>query len=136
MSQTTLFAKLGAPLANPRWSWGAIRTTDGAVFLRVWQDRTRRHDGALFVQVTHAERFKDDPDNLGYQERLRHVERIREGAPCYMVMCEAVDVHAVPRAVRDFNGDEVFPGGRIIELDGDWWIELRSRVPVRKMLPQ
>ena len=38
MSQTNLFAKLGAPLANPRWSWGAIRTTDGAVFSRVWQD--------------------------------------------------------------------------------------------------
>ena len=83
MSQTNLFAKLGAPLANPRWSWGAIRTTDGVVFLRVWQDRTRRHDGARFVQVTHAEKFKDNPDNLGYRERLRHVERIREGASLF-----------------------------------------------------
>ena len=48
-----------------------------------------------------------------------------------MVMCEAVDVHAVPRAVKDFNGNEVFPGGRIVELDGDWWIELLPRVSVK-----
>src|SRR5919199_6254969 len=129
MSQMNLFAMLGAPLANPRWSWGGIRSSDGAVFLRVWQDRTRKHDGSLFVQLTHTERFKDDPDNLGYQERLRHVERIRQGADCYMVMCEALDVHAVPRKVKDFNEEEVFRGGKVVELDGDWWIELNTRVP-------
>lgn len=86
------------------------------------------------MRVTHEERFIDDPDNLGYQERVRHVELIRAGAPCFMVMCEAVDAHASPRLVKDFNKDEVFPGGRIVQLDGDWWVELLPRVRVRDVL--
>jgi hypothetical protein len=134
MSKKQFFETLGAPLANPRWSWGAVRSSDGAVFLRVWQDRIRRHDGSLFVRVTHEERFADDPDNLGYQERGRHVELIRAGAPCFLVMCEAVDVDATPRAIKDFNKDEVFPGGRVVQLDGDWWVELLPRVRVRDLM--
>jgi hypothetical protein len=133
MSQKDLFATLGAPLANPRWSWGAVRSSDGAVFLRVWQDRVRKQESALFVQVTHNERFKDDPDNLGYQERLKHVEQIRQGARCIMVMCEAADVNASPRVVKDYNKEEVFPGGKIIQLDGDWWVELLPRVSIRDL---
>ena len=126
MSQKAFFETLGAPLANPRWSWGAVRPWDGAVLLRVWQDRTRTHEGSLFVRVRHEERFIDNPDNLGYQERARHVELIRAGAPCFMVMCEATDVNASPRVVKDFNETEVFPGGRVIQLDGNFSITPES----------
>jgi hypothetical protein len=48
-----------------------------------------------------------------------------------MIMCEAVDVDAVPRRVKDFDVDHVFPGGKVVELNSDWWVELRPRVPVR-----
>ena len=51
-----------------------------------------------------------------------------------MVMCEAADLNASPRVVKDFNKDEVFPGGRIVQLDGDWWVELRGRVRVREIM--
>jgi len=83
------------------------------------------------MRVTHEEKFADNRPNLGYQERARHVEQIRAGARCFMVMCEAADVKASPRAIKDFNEEEVFEGGRIVQWEGDWWVELVRRVPVR-----
>ncbi len=132
MTQSDLFVLLGAPLANTRWSWGSVRA-DGAVFLRVWEDRTRKHDGASYVQVTHTKKYKNNPNNPGYRERLKQVELVRQGALCYMIMCEAVDVNAIPRQVKKFNNDDVFVGGNIVQIDDDWWIELLHRMPVHQI---
>ena len=33
MTQTQLFKSLGAPLANSRWSWGSVRSSDNAVMV-------------------------------------------------------------------------------------------------------
>ena len=41
-SRAELFSYLGAPLNNVQWSWGAVRETDGSVFLVVWQDENLR----------------------------------------------------------------------------------------------
>jgi len=136
MTQTEMFKRLGAPLANPRWSWGSVRADDQAVFLRVWQDRKIKQDGHWFMMVTHHEKYVDKEDNLGYQERLMHVEKVRAGAPCFMVMCLAEDVNAVPRKIKSFNRDEVFFGGRVIELNGDTWVEIADRKPVSAVLVQ
>ena len=130
VNQTALFALLGAPLINSRWSWGAVRPSDGAVFLRVWQDRMRELDGRQFVQVTHHARYGHDSPNPGYRERGRHVDQVRGGSVCYLVMCEAVDPGARPRKVQRFNDTEVFPGGRLAEVDGEWWVEVMPGVPV------
>lgn len=105
MTQRDFFAMLGAPLSNFRWSWGSVRT-DGTVFLRVWQDQLRRHDGLRFVRATNvqaAEEWKEQNHRYkpGYPERLGQVALIRQGAPCYLVMCEAVDVDARPRRVKE-----------------------------------
>jgi len=131
MSITQLFSRLGARLANPMWSWGAVRLSDGIVFLRVWQDRELKIDGKWYTKLTDHTFFADDPDNLGWRERLKHVDLIRGGAACYLVMCECVDVNASPRAIKSFNEHEVFVGGALIERDGDWWIERVGRKPVR-----
>lgn len=137
MTQTDLFTMLGAPLVNPRWSWGAVRKADGAVFLRIWEDRMQEHEGCRYFQITHSRKYRDKPNNNGDQERLRQVELVRKGAPCYLIMCEAEDVAASPRKIKRFTDGEVFPGGRTVELDGDWWIELRPSVPVRHaMIPR
>jgi hypothetical protein len=130
MTQTEMFKRLGAPLSNSRWSWGAVRSEDGAVFLRVWQDRKRKHDGHWFMMVTHREKYAGDEDNRGYQERLEHMSRVRAGAQCFMVMCLAADISAAPRKIQSFNSSEVFVGGRVIELDGDTWVEMVDRKPV------
>ncbi len=133
MSLTDFFESLGAPLANNRWSWGAIGK-DGSVFLRVWQDGTARRNSKLLVQITHLEKYGDGRgrDNLGYAERLAHVDMIRKGAKTYLIMCLAKDpsVHDAPREIKSFNSKDVFVGGPIHEVDGDSWLEIVDRVPV------
>ena len=135
MVLSKFFEKLGAPLANVRWSWGGVRP-DGAVVLRVWQDRTVKHNDALYVQLTHLEKYGDDrgTDNLGYSERLKHVQLLRRGAKSYLVMCLAKDPNTSPRAIKSFNRDDVFVGGRLTEINGDTWIELADRVPVKSII--
>jgi hypothetical protein len=136
MTQTQMFKRLGAPLANSRWSWGSVRLEDDAVFLRVWQDRKIKHGGRWFMMVTHHEKYLGDEDNLGYQERLEHVEKIRAGARCFMIMCLAEDMTAAPRTIKSFNSDEVFVGGKVIELNGDTWVEMENRKPVNSVRVQ
>lgn len=122
---------LGAPLKNTRWLWGAVRPADGAVFLRVWDDRKRVFDGSVFVQITHDAAYRDNSGNPGYRERGQHVDLVRAGAPCYLVMCEAVNTTERPRRVARFNTTEVFEGGRVQEAAGDWWIEIGRAIPVK-----
>jgi hypothetical protein len=129
-----LFRRFGAPLANTVWSWGAVRQSDGAVFLRVWQDREKRIGDTWCTMVLHDVAASPDPGNLGRQERMRHLDLIRNGAVCYLVMCEARDVDASPRSIKSINDRELFVGGRLLEMDGDLWIERVRRVAVRELM--
>lgn len=131
MSQKGLFERLGAPLNNTRWSWGAVRPTDGTVFLRVWQDEYIRKGKKTFMRLTSNEHFQQNaPGDLGYQERSRHVSLIKSGAPCFMIICVAVDAAAIPRQVASFNEDDVMRGGELMESNGDCWLEITERVRV------
>jgi hypothetical protein len=127
-----LFTSLGAPLANQRWSWGAVRKSDGAVFLRVWQHEGRTVDGLRVTQVSFGEFFKRDPANLGCAERLGHLELVRNGSPSYMIMCLARDPTATRRVIKSFDRDSVFLGGRLVDIDGDLWLERADRLPITK----
>jgi hypothetical protein len=133
-NQTAFFAMLGAPFVNSRWAWGGIRSDDGSIFLRVWDDRTRTYKGSRFVQVTHRDAYHDKSANPGYLEREKHVALIQRGAPSYLVFCTAVDPSETPRKILKFNFSQVFPGGRVVELDGDVWIEVLSGVPVEDVV--
>ena len=75
-------------------------------------------------------RHADIQDALGYQERQRHIESIKNGAPCFLVMCTVVDPKASPRKIQDFNDKEVFAGGEIVERNGKTYIKRGARVPV------
>ena len=129
MCITAMFEKIGAPLANSRWSWGGVRQ-DGSVVLRVWQDETRRINGQTHIQLTHHAAFVGREDNLGYQERLQQIARVRDGAQCYMVMCEQRDRLEVPRVIKKFNDRELFRAGELVEQDGDFWAPLAAREPI------
>jgi hypothetical protein len=130
MNQKDFFAtKLGAPLVNVRWSWGAIRELDTTVFLRVWDDEVQTREGREFVRVCRAVSQVDSTD-LGHRERIKHVDRVRGGARCYLVMCTAVDPAESARRVRQFNDKEVFIGGAVEQFDDHWWIERLSAVSV------
>lgn len=132
-SITQFFSALRAPLRMMRQSWGAVRV-DGAVFLRVWQDRCEAHDGVRYVQLTHLEKYGGDSSNFGYNERCAHVEKVRAGAPCYLVMCLAKDTEVSPRDIRSFNRDVIFVGGALIQLNDEWWIELAGKVESHKLM--
>jgi len=88
------------------------------------------------VQVTHIRRHSDRKRHPGHRERLRHVERTRRGARCYLVMCEAKDPISRPRKIKAFNDKAVFVGGKIVEREGDWWVELRDLVPIEDVAPE
>jgi hypothetical protein len=50
-------------------------------------------------------------------------------------MCEAKVVNASPRAIKSFNDRDVFVGGALVDMDGDWWIERTGRVAARELMP-
>jgi hypothetical protein len=130
MTITDIFRQLGAPLANSRWSWGGVRP-DGVVILRVWQDEVKRRDGVNWAQLTHRQEFAAKENDLGYQERNRHVALVLAGAACFLVMCEAKDPGRVPREIRRFNERELFSTGAVAEYADNTWIALAERVPAR-----
>jgi hypothetical protein len=134
MGHAEIFDRLGAPLHNVRWSWGSVRA-DGSVVLRVWQDEDRRVDGATYMRLTHHRAFQDRLDDRGYRERLRHVELLRIGAPCTLVMCRAKDVHASPRTIDPSSRPRVFTGGPLVDLEDDTWIRLGASVQSSSLPP-
>lgn len=69
-------------------------------------------------------------------ERLKHVDLVRAGAPSFMVMCRAKDVLADPRAVASFDKNDVFVGGTLLEIDGNYWLERTERRPIANVRPQ
>ncbi len=133
MSLSELFVSLGAPLSNVRWSWGAVRSQDGAVFLRVWDDQKIKLGEHRYVRVTAYDHFKDKPGDLGWSERLQHIEQIKNGAKTYMVVCFAVDVTAAPRAIKTYSERVLLEGGGLIKHNGDLWMEIVATLPVDKV---
>jgi hypothetical protein len=72
--------------------------------------------------------------DTAYNERSKHVELAKHGAKCYLIMCQADDVDAIPRTIKDFDNETIFPGGKVVQLDNDWFIELLARVPIRTVM--
>lgn len=136
-SITSLFERLGAPLCSQRWSWGAMHRSEETVILRVWRDRIKRlpeHPGRQCVQLTHLQKYPYDPKNLGYNERVKHVEAIQQGATCLLILCEAIDPEATTRAIKRFTRDPLYRGELLVQHDQDWWIEVGDDVPLATLL--
>ena len=129
---TEFFKRIGAPLANPRWSWGGV-AKDGTVILRAWQDGLRTIGDKKYFRLTNHSFFKGSENNHGYQERIRHVDLVASGAACLLVMCLAKDPKAHPREIASFNSNDLFVGGELLSHEGDYWIEFVDRKSWRKL---
>src|SRR4051812_44131176 len=132
MSLTGLFTAFGAPLANTRWSWGAVKP-DGTVFLRVWTDEMKTVEGRRYVRLINRRAYEDDEDNLGYAERVGHVQLLTDGASGYAVLCTAAEPRAKSRDIVSFDDRTLFRLGGVALFDGDEWGEVVERVSVRAL---
>jgi len=133
MSVTDFFRRLGAPLVNPQWSWGAQRPSDGAVFLRVWQNEKLVENGRLHFLILSDIDAARASARLGYTERLKHIEAVRSGAPCFLVVIIAKDIAASPRKIADFHDEYVFVGEELVERNGSLWVKVAGRKPVSEV---
>lgn len=124
ISRSKLFERLGAPLRNFRWSWGAVSKSGRKVYLAVWEDEFRRIKGKKVVRLTN---YRTSADRHGYGERLEQIELIGKGAKVYGVLCTVKDPSESPRSLKDFNREELLVGGKLIKNAGDWWLEDRGR---------
>ena len=134
MSLASMFERLGAPLHNVRWSWGAVRENDGIVFLRVWQDHVERKGSSNFVQIWRDRGVPEAQLGPAGRERLTHIQSIENGSSCFLVMCAAKDPEEQPRRIAHFNDREVFVGGELLRDGGDVFVELAGREPVRRLV--
>ena len=122
---SSFFESLGAPLKNVRWSWGAERR-DGAIFLRGWEDNCFTDVDGEYVVIAHSTRVSAGA-SAGWRERWHHIQRIRTGAPCFVVMCIAKDVNAKPREIESFDTRQLIVGGRVVVKNGWTCIEVVER---------
>lgn len=120
MKMAAFFESIGAPLKNRRWSWGARRSKDGAIFLRTWNVESYvDSDGHQWVQI--AFQHGNGP---GWNERQEHIQAIESGARCFLVMCEVEDAAAVPWRIAAFDDRTVRVGGEIKHDKGSTWIRV------------
>lgn len=132
MSQSAFFNKLGAPLKNIQWSWGSVNMDKKTVYMKVWQDEIKQFGDKHFCLIV-----KDvnsyAPSNLGFKERMQHIEMIKSGYACYLIMCHYTGDIKNKKRISKVNELSVFKGGEIIEAEGSIWIEYAGRVPVSSL---
>ena len=80
-----LYKRLGISRRNTLWSWGV--STKKYVLLQVWQDEHRNIDGKrCFILLQNR---GTEYDSNGMEERVSHLEEIRNGKPCFLLVCLA-----------------------------------------------
>lgn len=113
LSLTEFFKiKLNSPMLNSRWSWGAVRLDQSAVFLSVWQDEIKRDDqrdpnSQTWVDLLWDENLWAEVNgtSMARDERVNHLNLIKSGIPGYALVKIARDPKAMPRQMKEFNSD-------------------------------
>ena len=121
--------RLGAPLVNASWSWGAISPSTGHLYLRVWGDELGTLRGRRCVRITDNE--LPDPADPGDRERHAHVQEIERGVKPYCVILTAVDPRESPRKIKSFDETALLVGGDLIrDSEGRFWLEDAGRCSI------
>lgn len=125
MNISTFMKMIGAKQVNDRWSWGAERR-DGSVVLKVWAEEIRKLDDEHYFLVD----VDGIDDRLGRKERIRHLNKIRAGAKCYLVLCrrdkqKSTESHWV---TKSFTKDAVYVGGEFCKINDGTYIKLDGKV--------
>ena len=128
---TEMFQYCNSLLKNTRWSWGAV-SENNDIFLRVWENELAIIEDKRFYRVTHLAVYKDKMSQPGIRERLDHVGRIRSGAASYMIKCRAKNPKAIPREFKDFDVSHIGVGGKLINIEGDNWLQQKDIINLKK----
>ena len=126
------FKKLGAPLKNPQWSWGAFHPEKNRLFLKVWTDEVIHENGRYFHILLKGE-HRQPTTQLGAKERLAQIDMIKQGVQPYLVMCSCESNKSNTRKIKKVNQNNVFQAGEIIEKDGHLWIESLQPIAVDQL---
>jgi len=121
-SITNNFAYIGVPLRNNRWSWGA--TNDCAVVLRAWHDHTQKDPDGVTRNLIWRPRWKTERSS-GVNERLNHLEEIKAGKPCYIILVTDANLGTgKPRKIAPVKERSAFRCGGLLYEDDTIKIEL------------
>jgi hypothetical protein len=115
-SISKFFKRLGFPLHNTRWSWGA-------------------HSDERFVRVLGWKAGATRNASTGLDERIDHLRTLWAGGLAgYTAVATAKDINARPRAIRFYDTENV---RAIVSLaaqpDGSIWAELGETVSVKRL---
>lgn len=100
---------------------------EGNVYLRVWENEFQSIDGKRHVLILRNPEASDvRPGRPGRREREDHIERIRQGARAFCVVCRAKDPEATPKSIDSFE-TSVLPGRRVVYKDGNLYLEVSQR---------
>lgn len=126
---SSFLARLGFPLHNTRWSWGAH--SDFGVLLTTWESDLDETGHFVRVLDTHAQ-TRSSP---GLNERMDHLRTLWSGGLAgYAVIATAKDTKAKPRQIQSYDDQNV---RAIVSLavspDGTIWAELGDDVPVANL---
>lgn len=126
---STFFERLGFPLHNTRWSWGA-RSALG-VLLTTWADDL--DESGRYVRVL-GWRSQGRPSS-GLNERIDHLRTLWSGGLAgYAVVATALDTKAQPRKIHSYDAESVRAILSLVgEPDGSVWAELGENVPVERL---
>ncbi len=121
---------LGAKLANLNWSLGAIDSASNRVFLKVWTDCIDKNRVRVY--------WKDDTlDRKAKNERLKHLNAIRDGAHCFGVLCEMfIDPYSGKRKRKAFDDKQLLRLGDFDDLSKKGNVisaQILGRFPVSKL---
>lgn len=128
-SITKFLARLGFPLHNTRWSWGA--RSDLGVLLTTWTDDL--DESGRFVRVIGWRPQARSP--AGLNERLDHLRTLWSGGLAgYAVLATAQDIKAQPRKIQSYDSENVRAIVSLTALpDGSIWAELGEDVSVKRL---
>jgi hypothetical protein len=121
---------LDARLANVRWSWGATDPA-GRIFLRVWDDEIRHHEGSRYVVVARSPKPSSKP---GSRERHGHLARLREGAEGFGVICRVADPDVRPRSIAGFRKDLIVRLGELRDFDDGTYAQIVEELATTSLM--
>ena len=128
---------LGTKLRTP-YRWGAMNDMTNHVFLRVWEDNIESvPDGERILVLPSQPRLTSSSYKASFNERLKHINHIQNGAASFGVLCTAVDPETTKaRKMAKFDETILLQLGVLTKENDQIYAYIDARVPVGELTRQ